>query len=134
VDFTLPPEIRALKDIARRFVDDECIPLEQELEPDWIELPPALQHQLVEKIKALGLWAVGVPHEFGGAGLGAVGYTAVREEQCRSVIGTSHYTPFGGEIPAPLYFATAAQKERYVLPVLRVLPATLILLANSNNR
>lgn len=119
MDFTLPREIAELKDTARRFVDEECIPLERELEPDWIELPPELHRRLVDKIKALGLWGVGVPKEFGGAGLGAIAYTAVREEECRSVIGTSHYTPFGGEIPAALFFATERQKERYVLPVLR---------------
>lgn len=118
MDFTLPAEILELKRTARRFVDEECIPLENELEPDWIELSPELNHRLVKKIKDLGLWGVGVPKEFQGAGLGAVGYTAVREEQCRSVIGTSHYTPFGGEIPAALFFATEQQKERYVLPVL----------------
>jgi len=119
MDFTLPNRILELKRTARRFVDEECLPLEKELEPDWVELPPELHRRLVESIKALGLWAVGVPHEFGGAGFGALGYTALREEQCRSLIGTSHYTPFGGEIPPPLFFATEMQKERYLLPVLR---------------
>lgn len=119
MDFALPLGIQELKQTARHFVNEECISLERELEPDWIELPPELHQRLVEKIKALGLWAVGVPKELGGAGLGALGYAAIRAEQCRSVIGTSHYTPFGGEIPPPLYFATARQKERYLLPVLR---------------
>ncbi len=38
MDFALPPAIVELKRRARRFVDEECIPLERELEPDWIEL------------------------------------------------------------------------------------------------
>jgi alkylation response protein AidB-like acyl-CoA dehydrogenase len=119
MDFALPTSIAELKRRARRFVDEECIPLERELPPDWIELPPDLYERLVARIRELGLWGVGVPAELGGLGLGALGYTAIREEQCRSMIGTSHYTPFGGEIPAPLYFATEAQKKRYLLPVLR---------------
>jgi alkylation response protein AidB-like acyl-CoA dehydrogenase len=119
MDFALPPEILEFKQTVRRFVDEELIPLERQLEPDWIELPPGLHQTLTEKIKAIGAWAVGVPQEFGGAGLGVLGYTAIREEQCRCVIGTSHYTPFGGEVPPPLLYATAEQKERYLLPVLR---------------
>jgi alkylation response protein AidB-like acyl-CoA dehydrogenase len=119
MDFALPSDILDLKKTARRFVDEECLPLEKQLEPDWVELPPELHRRLVERIKALGLWGVGVPRELGGGGFGSMGYTAIREEQCRSVIGTSHYTPFGGEIPSPLFFATETQKERYLLPVLR---------------
>jgi acyl-CoA dehydrogenase len=119
MDFALPPEIFEFKQTVRRFVDEELIPLEGQLEPDWIELPPALHQTLTEKIKDIGAWAVGVPEEFGGAGLGVLGYTAIREEQCRCVIGTSHYTPFGGEVPPPLFYATAEQKERYLVPVLR---------------
>ncbi|GIX49271.1 MAG: acyl-CoA dehydrogenase [Candidatus Tectimicrobiota bacterium] len=119
MDFALPAPILERKLTARRFVDETCIPLERELEPDWIELPPELHRQLEAQIRALGLWAVGVPRELGGEGMGALGYTAIREEQCRTVIGTSHYTPFGGELPAPLYFASEEQKARYVLPILR---------------
>lgn len=119
MDFALPLEIAELKRRARRFVDEECIPLDGELPPDWIELPPDQHARLVKRIQDLGLWGVGVPVELGGLGLGALGYVAIREEQCRTVIGTSHYTPFGGEIPASLYFATEEQKKRYVIPVLR---------------
>jgi alkylation response protein AidB-like acyl-CoA dehydrogenase len=119
MDFTLPAEIKEIKRKARCFVDKECIPLEKDLEPDWIELPSEIHNRLVGNIKTLGLWAVGVPQEFGGVGMGALGYVAVREEQCRRLVGTSHYTPFGGEIPPPLFHATEIQKERYLFPLLR---------------
>lgn len=119
MNFTLPDDILEMKRKARVFIDEECIPLEKDLEPDWIELQPDIHNRLVEKIKALGLWGVGVPQEFGGVGMGALGYAAVREEQCRSHIGTSHYTPFGGEIPPPLFHSTDTQKERYLFPLLQ---------------
>lgn len=119
MDFAIPEDVRALQLKTRQFVDEECIPLEKELDPDWVELPPELFQRMRQKIREAGLWALGAPKQYGGGGLGTLGATIIKEEQCRSTLGTSHYSPFGGEPPSALYWAQGEQVENYLLPVIR---------------
>src|SRR2546430_17681476 len=67
--FTLPDELRVLREQVRRFVRDEIIPLEQTLDPDAPGLPEEDWARLAAKTKAARLWALGAPEEYGGGGL-----------------------------------------------------------------
>lgn len=82
--FQVPETIRPLRDKVRRFIDDEILPHERELDT----APPGpspLVHELSRKAKAAGLWALGHPKEWGGQGLPFLPYAYVNE-----VIGRTH--------------------------------------------
>jgi acyl-CoA dehydrogenase len=120
MDFNLPEELRILKDTVRRFVNDELIPVEretcvgEELKPEW-------RAKLSARTKELGIWMMDVPAEYGGMGLGVLARVAVWEELGRTVA-----LPLRGEggvlgpSPRPILYALkGAQREKYLLPVLR---------------
>ena len=85
MDFDLPEELKMLKETVGRFVDKEVIPLEREFRPEGEEMPERLLKPLQEKAKALGLWLLEVPEEYGGAGLGLLPRCIIAEEVSRSV-------------------------------------------------
>src|SRR2546426_7865096 len=64
--FTLPDELRLLREQVRRFIREEIIPLEQRLDPDAPGIPDEDFERLAAKTKAAGLWALGAPEEYGG--------------------------------------------------------------------
>jgi acyl-CoA dehydrogenase len=82
--FTLPDHIRPIRDKVRRFVDEEIIPYEAELDTGEPGMRPLVE-ELIAKAKAQGLWALGHPTEFGGEGLPFLDYAYVNE-----VIGRTH--------------------------------------------
>ena len=85
MDFNLPEEIQILRDTVRRFVDKELIPLEREYRHDSEgPMPDHLLKPLQEKTKAMGLWMLDVPAEYGGAGLGLLPRCIIHEEIARA--------------------------------------------------
>jgi len=118
MDFELPEEIRLLKETVRRFVDRELIPIEMEA-MDGPDMKPAVRASLEAKAKALGLWMLDVPEEYGGQGLTLLGLAVVWEEISRTIA----LPPRGPFIFGPegrlLLTLNPQQKERYLFPVLR---------------
>ena len=66
MDLALSEEQHMIVEMVRQFVRDEIVPLEDQLDPDAEELPPEDYHRLVEKTKAMGLYGLDTPPEFGG--------------------------------------------------------------------
>ena len=52
--FTLPDELRLLKEQIRRFIQEEIIPLERQLDPDAPDIPDEDFARLSAKTKAAG--------------------------------------------------------------------------------
>ena len=122
MDFTFSEEMKMMQATMRKFVEKECLPVERELcykNPDWVELPEEIHRDLVTKVKKAGLWALSVPEKYGGLELDPLTVCLLRVEQSKTTIGTAHYNPFGGDPPGILYSCTEAQKEKYLLPVIR---------------
>ena len=97
MDFGISPETKDLVDKMRRFVEEDCLPLEPELlqtNPDWVELPPEMVDKLREKLVELGLWALEVPKKFGGKEVDTITYVLVTIEQWKSFLSASHRSPF----------------------------------------
>src|SRR5947199_9660940 len=69
MDFNLPEELQLLKETVRKFVDKELIPIERECRPEGEDMPERCLKPLQEKAKAIGLWLLDVPQEYGGGGL-----------------------------------------------------------------
>lgn len=107
--------------MVRRFVREEIVPLEQNLDPDADELPPEDRARLVEKTRAMGLYGLDIPPAYGGPELDLVTRTliAIEMSQHRAGLYAPCYGVFGGAGLAQLFEATEEQKERYLFPMLR---------------
>ena len=79
MDFNLSDEQRMLIDTVRSFIAAELQPLEDEIEQTGV-LRPELARAVHEKAKALGLYAMNIPTEFGGGGLSAVDHMLAEEQ------------------------------------------------------
>lgn len=119
MDFELPEDLRMLKETVGKFVDRELIPIEM-VSMDGPDLKPAVRASLEQKAKELGLWLLDVPEEYGGMGLSHLGMVVVWEELARTVaLPPRGPGVFGPDVRPVLFMLTPAQKEKYLLPVLR---------------
>lgn len=117
--FQIPEHIRPLRDDVRRFIDEEVIPHERELDRGEPGMSP-LAHELVDKAKAKGLWALGHPKEIGGQGLPFLDYAYINE-----VIGRTHAAQLvlgTDSLQTSLMLqrhASPAWRDRVLLPLVR---------------
>ncbi len=115
-DFTFSPDQEAFRQAARAFVQREIAPVVQEM--DEREVFPA---ETIRAMQKEGYFGIPVPEEFGGLGLGKVGYCIFLEELGKA--DASHSTIVGahtslGTTPL-LYFGTPEQKRRWLVPAAR---------------
>ena len=108
---------REIQERARRFVDDELIPLEVETELADGKLSDDLRKQNHERAIELGLFAMNMPKELGGAGFTAFQQVLVSEQIGRVTNG------LGWCIHTPPEWApevvSAEQLERWIEPTVR---------------
>ena len=114
--FDLTDEQQMIVATIRRFVHDELIPLEDEIEETG-RLDPAKAKAVFEKSRELGLYATNIPVEYGGGGLSAVD-TMLVEEQFGHTKDILIRRAFGN-VYESLLEGDAAQKERWLLPCVR---------------
>ena len=94
MDFSLPEELRMLRETVARFVREELIPLEptvirREAErglTDTPLIPPEAEERLTRKAKDIGLYGIDVPEEYGGQSLGMLAKAVVIEELKYSIV------------------------------------------------
>ncbi len=116
IDFTPSEESRLLVETVRRFVETELRPLEEEVEAKGY-LEPETAGELLAKSRALGLFAMNIPSELGGGGLGAVDLCLV-EEQAGTTKDILIRRAFGN-VYEVLLAGDEAQRERWLLPSVR---------------
>ena len=121
MDMAFTEEQRMIVDMVRRFVREEIIPLENNLDPDADELPPEKLSELVGKTKEMGLHGLDTPPEFGGPEIDLVTrcLIAIECSQHRAGLYAPCYYAFGGARQTQLFEATDSQKEKYLYPMLR---------------
>lgn len=121
MDLALTEEQEMITGMVRRFVREEILPLELTLDPDADELPEADRLRLTEKTRAMGLYGLDIPPEFGGPEIDLVTRTliAIETSQHRAGLYAPCYGVFGGAGLAQLFEATEAQQARYLHPMLR---------------
>jgi len=78
----LPEDVSILKDMVRRFVENEVDPLSETIEEEG-----RIPEELVQKAKELGFFGLTVPEAYGGSEIGPLGYAVVREELARTNMG-----------------------------------------------
>lgn len=117
----LPEELRMLKETTARFMANEVKPVDDQAPYDAVSAPKHLLDPLREKAKALGLWALKSPQEYGGAGLSTLATCIVIEEATKCRMGA--YTPacgaFGSDPPVVIFNGTRDQIERYAIPAVK---------------
>ncbi len=115
-DFSFTPDQEAFREGVRAFLAREVAPIVAEMD-EKEEFPAAS----VRKMQAEGYFGVPVPEEYGGLGLGKVGYAILLEELGK--VDASHGTILGahtslGTTPL-LAFGTEEQKRRWLVPAAR---------------
>jgi acyl-CoA dehydrogenase len=130
----LPEELVALRDTVRRFMANEVKPVEDGLPHDtYLPLPEILK-PLQQKARALGLWFIQSPAEFGGAGLNVLAQCVVAEEAAKCRMGA--YFPaagaFGWDPPNVIFSGTPAQIERYGIPTIADGEATFVAVSEAS--
>ena len=116
MEIVLSEEQRLLVDTARRFVHAELIPLEEEVEAKR-RLDPEKARTIFEKSRAIGLYAMNIPTEYGGGGLSAVD-TCLVEEQFGHATDILVRRAFGN-VYEVLLEGDETQKKRWLLPSVR---------------
>lgn len=114
MDFSLPEEVQMIQKNVREFTERELFPLEQEFCLQG-RLPLPKRLELEGKGRELGFWALDVPTEYGGAGLGQLAMCVIHEELYRSPL----LFEFGGYVEPALYLCNDKQKEKYFHPIIR---------------
>ncbi|MBT3626549.1 MAG: acyl-CoA/acyl-ACP dehydrogenase, partial [Rhodospirillaceae bacterium] len=89
MDFSLSPELEALRQKTGAFVKEHCIPLESPRESfdEHENIPLEKLAILRDKAKAVGLWAPQMPKELGGMGLTMAEQAVIYEEANYSIFG-----------------------------------------------
>jgi len=121
--FPLAEEHRMLQDLVARFVDEQLIPLEpkvieRDIRGEHPKLTDEEEAPLLAKCKELGLWALDVPEEFGGANLPAVALMAVNEELWRTIVPFT-VPPDSPNLHMLMAVASPEQKKKYMEPYAR---------------
>jgi acyl-CoA dehydrogenase len=116
MDFALNDEQRMLIETVRAFIANELAPLEDEIESSG-ELKPEVARAIHEKAKALGLYAMNIPVEFGGGGLSAVDHM-LAEEQFGRTTDILIRRAFGN-VYEMLLECRGEQVERWLKPTVR---------------
>jgi acyl-CoA dehydrogenase len=122
MDFSLSPEIEALRLRVSAFVEQHVLPLEAEPEnfSDHENIPLARLAAVQEKAKQAGLWAPQSPEEFGGMALPIVAWAVMYEEAARSIFGAlamNCMAPDDGNMNLLSRIGTPAQKAWWLKPI-----------------
>ncbi len=113
----LPPEVRALKERAARFVEEELYPVEEGI-AERGSVDDAEIYELKAKARAAGFSNYNIPEEYGGADLPMLAQVAIEEEGGKATNGLGFIVCERGPREL-LELASPEQVERFVLPVLR---------------
>ena len=111
MDYTLPENLRLMRDTVSRFVKNELEPISQKVEEE-----EKVPESIVQKMRDLGFFGLSIPEEYGGMGLGTLAECVLNEEfgrvnSCfRSRFGTNN----GIGSQGILIDGTPEQKEKYL--------------------
>jgi len=123
IDFTLTPELDALRLRIRTFVDEVIKPTEAEIgDPDTLDRGDYLNKLLGMRKQAFdaGIWLPHMPKEWGGMGLGHVELAMVQAEAAKAYYGPFVFNcqaPDEGNMHTLLKWGTDEQKENYLRPL-----------------
>ncbi len=118
IDFDLGPELPALRERVRKFVEAEVIPREPETR--HAAALEKVRRELQAKAKAAGLFLPTLPKALGGLGLSWREIAVVLEEAGRSLFGPQALNaaaPDEGNMHLLAQVASEAQRARFLIPL-----------------
>ena len=122
MDFSLPPDLDALRLKVRAFVRDHAIPLEAD--PANFDAHENIRLDRLKTLRAhakqAGVWAPQAPVAWGGMGLSIVGRAAFYEEANYGLFGPvamNCAAPDDGNMSILARVGTEAQKQRWLKPI-----------------
>ncbi|MEW5945215.1 MAG: acyl-CoA dehydrogenase family protein [bacterium] len=104
-------EITDMKKMVRSFVRKEIFPIELEIDEKG-EIP----EHLIKKFKEMGFYGITIPKEYGGLGLGTLGYCLILEELAQANSGIRSHIHVNNSIGSKgiLLDGTEEQKKKYL--------------------
>jgi alkylation response protein AidB-like acyl-CoA dehydrogenase len=120
MDFSIPPELREIRERTRGFIRDRIVPLENDARQTEHGPTEAFRLELVKLGAEAGLVAPHVGTEWGGLGLSHFGKALVFEEAGYSLLGPlalNIFAPDEGNMHLLEAVATEEQKERWLRPL-----------------
>lgn len=117
---TLTTEMLDLRAVVRDFMKREVLPAESHVPHDAYKLPDDVLRRLQDRARTSGLWCLGSPEEYGGAGLGLLARSIVAEEaaQCRMGAYVPACGAFGWDPPGVIFAGTDEQILKYAVPAI----------------
>jgi acyl-CoA dehydrogenase len=122
MDFTLSPEIEALRLKVRAFVAEHVLPLEDD-RANW-DAHENIRTDVLDgvraKARAAGLWAPQAPKRYGGMALPVTAWAAIYEEAARSLFGPLAIhcmAPDDGNMNLLGRVGTPAQQDKWLAPI-----------------
>jgi len=123
MDFELSDDNKMIRDVVQRYVQNELLPLEPMILRREAEIagtaqplvPPEVEADLQAKAKALALWGIDLPEEFGGQDLGALTKLTVIEQLRYSVVPLT-LAPDSPNLHFLKTCCKGEQIERYLIP------------------
>lgn len=113
IDFSLSQDLKAIRERARKFAQEEILPIAAEYDRK-AEIPPGI----VQKAKDAGLLNVTIPREYGGMSYGALESAMIAEELGAACAGISITLLVNGLALTPIQlFGTEEQRNRFLKPV-----------------
>ena len=119
-NWDLPEELKLLRESTRRFMQNEVKAQEAGEPHDSYKLPDEKLKPLQAKARALGLWCVQTPAQYGGAGLNLLGQCVVAEESVKCKMGAyiAACGAFGFDPPNIVFKGRPDQIEQYAIPAI----------------
>lgn len=113
-EFKFTEEQEMLREMVRDFTNNEIKPRAAEIDSN-----EKIPEDLIKQLGELGLLGVSFPEEYGGAGMGEVGYCITQEEIARACMSTATFIGAHQSIGAnAIYIAgTEEQKKKYLIPL-----------------
>jgi acyl-CoA dehydrogenase len=122
MDFSLTPALKSLQDEVRNFIAEKIIPLEKDARQTAHGPTEALREELVSLARSAGLLTPHASVELGGRGWSHIEKAIAFEEAGYSTLGPTAmniHAPDEGNIHLLEVVATAAQKERWLKPMVQ---------------
>jgi acyl-CoA dehydrogenase len=119
VDFAVSPEMEEIQKQLTAFMDEYVYAAESQAD-EHEGLPAALERELQDKVKALGLWAPHMPKDAGGMGISVVGLGLMNEIIGRSPLGPRIFgcaAPDAGNAELLHIAGSPAQQAQYLKPL-----------------
>jgi acyl-CoA dehydrogenase len=120
IDFSLSPELEAIRAKTRDFIETVVLPIELRIdEEDRGSLIAGIVEMRTEAQRR-GIWLPHMPEEWGGMGLGHVELAMVQAEAAKSRFGPfaiNAQAPDEGNMHTLLHWGTEEQKQQYLAPL-----------------